>query len=139
MTNLNTLLGTCHARRLTPARLVSFARGTVSAGAGKPCAFHALQLHCRVLHERFANRRDMDTPPLFPDPDGNTARKNDVVRLIEQPATRLGLATHSLRVQDCPVVLQEGSPAIKEHDKQLFGQQISHPVERVNKATAKVL
>ena len=41
------------------------------------------------------DRRNLENLPLFPDPDGNTARKNDVVRLIEQAATRLGLATHS--------------------------------------------
>ena len=62
---------------------------------GKPCACHALLLHCRRLDERFADRRHWEDLPLFPDPDGNTARKTDVVRLIEQAATRLGLATHS--------------------------------------------
>ena len=62
---------------------------------GKPCAFHALLLHCKRLDERFADRPNLENLPLFPDPDGNTARKNDVVRLIEQAATRLGLTTHS--------------------------------------------
>ena len=38
-----------------PVRLVSHVRGIASAGGdvGKPCAFHALQIHCRRLDERF--------------------------------------------------------------------------------------
>ena len=55
------------------------------------------------------------------DPDGNTSRKFDVVRLIEQAATRLGLATqspqgsrlfggHSLRVSRAQWLARSGVP-----------------------------
>ena len=59
---------------------------------GKPCAFQALLLHCRRLDERLADRRHWEDLPLS---QTRTVARRDVVRLIEQAATRLGLAAAS--------------------------------------------
>ena len=79
----------------------------------KPCAFHALKVHCEHLDDMFKERPVEDALPLFPTSSGATAKKEKVVRLIELVAISLGL----------PVVSVEGRRIYGGHSLRVSGAQ----------------
>ena len=85
----------------------------------KPCAYHALENHCRLLDTKFSGLSDGDSLPLFPDVTGKTVDKAKVVGLIEQLAKLMGLPItseggyrlyggHSLRVSGAQWMARTG-------------------------------
>ena len=83
----------------------------------KPCAYHALDDHCKLMDAKFSGWPDSDSLPLFPDVTGKAVDKAKVVLLIEHLVALLGCRVaerlygrHSLRVSGAQWMAKSGVP-----------------------------